>query len=314
MTALHRHADIPRRRPRQGHRRGEIRRPSSTRPDLAYGSVVTSHDRQGPHRAHRRTPTRCASPACSTCSRTRTGRRMAEHRQRLQGRRGAGRLAVPAALRRQDHVQRPADRAGGRRRRWRPRASRPRWSRVEYDEEAHVTDLYRQRDEACRVGSLEAASALSTRPSRAAMPRRHSPRPRCATTGEYHVPIEHHNPMELYASTVMWDGDGKLTVYDKTQGVQNVQRYLCSVFGLKPDDVRVMSPFVGGAFGSGLRPQYQVVLAVLAARALQALGARRADAPADVRARLSAGDDPADRARRKTPTERSMRSRTRRSR
>ena len=70
--------------------------------------------------------------------------------------------------------------------------------------------------------------------------------------------------MELFATTVVWDGDGKLTVYDKTQGVQNVQRYLCSVFGLKPDDVRVMSPFVGGAFGSGLRPQYQVVLAVLA--------------------------------------------------
>ena len=38
---------------------------------------------------------------------------------------------------------------------------------------------------------------------------------------------------------------------------------------MKPDDVRVMSPFVGGAFGSGLRPQYQVVLAVLAARALK---------------------------------------------
>ena len=75
--------------------------------------------------------------------------------------------------------------------------------------------------------------------------------------------------MELYATTVVWEGDGKLTVYDKTQGVQNVQRYLCGVFGMKPSDVRVMSPFVGGAFGSGLRPQYQVVLAVLAARALK---------------------------------------------
>ena len=66
-----------------------------------------------------------------------------------------------------------------------------------------------------------------------------------------------------------WDGDGRLTVYDKTQGVQNVQRYVCSVFGLKSDDVRVMSPFVGGAFGSGLRPQYEVVLAVLAALQLE---------------------------------------------
>jgi xanthine dehydrogenase YagR molybdenum-binding subunit len=51
--------------------------------------------------------------------------------------------------------------------------------------------------------------------------------------------------------------------------VQNVQRYICGIFGLKPDDVRVMSPFVGGAFGSGLRPQYQVVLAVQGALQLK---------------------------------------------
>jgi xanthine dehydrogenase YagR molybdenum-binding subunit len=75
--------------------------------------------------------------------------------------------------------------------------------------------------------------------------------------------------MELYAATVIYEANGKLTVYDKTQGVQNVQRYLCGVFGLKPEDVRVMSPFVGGAFGVGLRPQFEVVLAALAARALR---------------------------------------------
>jgi xanthine dehydrogenase YagR molybdenum-binding subunit len=86
---------------------------------------------------------------------------------------------------------------------------------------------------------------------------------------EYFVPIEHHNPMELYASTVIFEPDGKLTVYDKTQGVQNVQRYLCSVLEMKPEDVSVMSPFVGGGFGSGLRPQYNVLLAALAARALK---------------------------------------------
>src|SRR6476620_11104039 len=43
--------------------------------------------------------------------------------------------------------------------------------------------------------------------------------------GEYYVPIEHHNPMELYAATVIYEANGNLTVYDKTQGVQNVQRY-----------------------------------------------------------------------------------------
>src|SRR5206468_4057759 len=44
--------------------------------------------------------------------------------------------------------------------------------------------------------------------------------------GEYYVPVEHHNPMELYACTVFIDPDGRLTVHDKTQGLQNVQRYL----------------------------------------------------------------------------------------
>ena len=73
--------------------------------------------------------------------------------------------------------------------------------------------------------------------------------------------------MELYASTAAFEKDGRLTVYDKTQGVQNVRKYLCGVFEMKPEAVRVMSPFMGGGFGSGLRPQFQVVLAVLAARA-----------------------------------------------
>src|SRR4029453_3287239 len=66
-----------------------------------------------------------------------------------------------------------------------------------------------------------------------------------------------------------FEADGKLTIYDKTQGVQNVQSYVANVFGLAEEDVRVLSPFVGGAFGSGLRPQYQLTLAVMAARALE---------------------------------------------
>ena len=75
--------------------------------------------------------------------------------------------------------------------------------------------------------------------------------------------------MEPHATTVVWQDDGKLVVYDKTQGVQNSQNYVTGVFGLKKDDVRVISPFVGGAFGSGLRPQYQLFLAVMAAMELK---------------------------------------------
>ena len=142
--------------------------------------------------------------------------------------------------------------------------------RVEYAEEPHVTDVYRQREDAVALG---APSSPAEAPFFPPKPRGDAEKAFAAADvrhqGEYYVPIEHHNPMELYASTVIWDGGGKLTVYDKTQGVQNVQRYVCNVFGMKPDDVRVMSPFMGGGFGSGLRPQFQVVLAALAARALQ---------------------------------------------
>src|SRR5712671_2691552 len=142
--------------------------------------------------------------------------------------------------------------------------------RVQYDKEAHVTDLHRQRDAAF---ALEAPANPAENPFAPPKPRGAAEQAFAAAEarhrGEYYVPIEHHNPMELYASTVIFEGDGKLRVYDKTQGVQNVQRYLCGVFGKKPEDVRVMSPYMGGGFGSGLRPQYNVALAVLAARALQ---------------------------------------------
>src|SRR3984957_12657846 len=138
--------------------------------------------------------------------------------------------------------------------------------RVAYDAEVHITDLDHQRDKAI---ALPLAKDPFTPPEPRGAAERPLPSALVRHRGEYDVPIEHHNPMELYASTVIFEAGGKLTIYDKTQGVQNVQRYVCSVLGMAPDDVRVMSPFVGGAFGSGLRPQYQVVLAALAARALQ---------------------------------------------
>ncbi|WPO81546.1 xanthine dehydrogenase family protein molybdopterin-binding subunit [Chryseobacterium sp. JJR-5R] len=75
---------------------------------------------------------------------------------------------------------------------------------------------------------------------------------------------EHHNPMELFASTVIYEGKDKLKIYDKTQGTINSQMYVANVFGLKMKNVQVISPFVGGGFGSGLRPQHQLFMAVMA--------------------------------------------------
>ena len=76
---------------------------------------------------------------------------------------------------------------------------------------------------------------------------------------------EHHNPMELHATIAAWDADG-LTLYDKTQWVVNTRATIAHVFGIAEDRVRVVSPFVGGAFGSGLRSWPHVTIAALAAR------------------------------------------------
>ena len=85
---------------------------------------------------------------------------------------------------------------------------------------------------------------------------------------EYHAGVEHHNPLEMHASTVILEADGRLTVYDKTQSAQNSRIVVSHVFGIAKDKVTVRNAFVGGAFGSGLRPQYQLILAVLGAKAL----------------------------------------------
>ena len=138
--------------------------------------------------------------------------------------------------------------------------------RAEYEAEAHATDLDLEWGNA--YVPPKKRSGMSTASPRGDAPGAYAKAP-VRIAGEYRVAIEHHNPMETHASTVVWEGGGKITVHDKIQGVQNAQGYVTSVFGLSKSDVRVVSPYVGGAFGSGLRPQYQLFLAVMAALQLQ---------------------------------------------
>ncbi|MDB6001693.1 MAG: Xanthine dehydrogenase, partial [Rhizobacter sp.] len=86
---------------------------------------------------------------------------------------------------------------------------------------------------------------------------------------QYHAGVEHHNPLEMHATTVVRDADGHLHVYDKTQSSENSLMVVKHAFGLSGKQVTVRNPFIGGAFGSGLRPQYQLLMAVMAALALQ---------------------------------------------
>ncbi|WP_456312387.1 xanthine dehydrogenase family protein molybdopterin-binding subunit [Pseudomonas shirazensis] len=84
------------------------------------------------------------------------------------------------------------------------------------------------------------------------------------SSGEFKHGTEHHNPMEMFATTVIYEGKNKLKIYDKTQGTINSQMYVANVFGLKMKNVQIIAPFIGGGFGSGLRPQYQLFMAVMA--------------------------------------------------
>lgn len=82
---------------------------------------------------------------------------------------------------------------------------------------------------------------------------------------EYSIPIEHHNAMEMHASVANWDNN-KLTIYDKTQGVNMIRGHLAGIFGVPPNDITVLAPFVGGGFGGALRPTPNCFLTALAAR------------------------------------------------
>lgn len=81
----------------------------------------------------------------------------------------------------------------------------------------------------------------------------------------YRTPTEHHNPMETHGTVATWDGD-QLTLYDSTQWAFGVRNRLGNVFGMDPKQIRVIAPFVGGAFGSKGTAWSHVPIAAMAAK------------------------------------------------
>jgi xanthine dehydrogenase YagR molybdenum-binding subunit len=84
----------------------------------------------------------------------------------------------------------------------------------------------------------------------------------------YRTPFEHHNPMEPHATIAVWSGD-ELTIHTSAQTLANYRAGVASTLGMPPERVRIVSPFVGGGFGSKLIIHADTVLAALAARVLQ---------------------------------------------
>jgi xanthine dehydrogenase YagR molybdenum-binding subunit len=84
----------------------------------------------------------------------------------------------------------------------------------------------------------------------------------------YTTPALHNNPMEPHAALAVWTADGGLTIYDSTQWPSGDAATIAGTLGLAPERVRVVSPHVGGGFGSKGITRPHAIVAALAARAV----------------------------------------------
>jgi len=81
----------------------------------------------------------------------------------------------------------------------------------------------------------------------------------------YDTPFEHNNPMEPHAAVASWE-DGRLVVHDSNQAASVCAMALASTFKLKPEQLRVVSRFVGGGFGAKYGAHPHAVLAAIGAK------------------------------------------------
>ena len=84
----------------------------------------------------------------------------------------------------------------------------------------------------------------------------------------YETPIEHHHPMAPHATIAVWEAPDKLTLYNESQIVNAVQATTAATLGLKRENVRVITPHIGGGFGSKGGAWGHVILAAVAAKAV----------------------------------------------
>jgi len=85
----------------------------------------------------------------------------------------------------------------------------------------------------------------------------------------YTTPVQTHVSLETHGAVAQWDGD-ELTVWCSTQGIFGVRDDLAVLFSLPPDRVRVITPYLGGGFGSKFGAGAEVVIAAQLARQARA--------------------------------------------
>ena len=144
--------------------------------------------------------------------------------------------------------------------------------RVTYSERAFDTEFHADRDDLrapvhtaffgagdgdLQDGSPAATAAGDVEAALAAAP--------VTVDATYRTATNHHNPLEPHAAIACWAGDD-LTIHCSSQGVHATRNLVASALGLDPERVRVISPHVGGAFGSKVYPASYATLAAMAAR------------------------------------------------
>jgi len=118
---------------------------------------------------------------------------------------------------------------------------------------------------------------------------------------KYSTPTQHHNPIELFSTTAIWRGE-HLTIHEPSQNVTGWKVELARQLRLDPANVRIVSPYVGGAFGSkGPMTARTAIVAVAARRIgrpvrcvvsrMQAFGTQTYRAETRHRVRIGAGKD-----------------------
>lgn len=136
--------------------------------------------------------------------------------------------------------------------------------RVTYEVSAHDVELRADRDDLYAPESVNGGYETDTAQGDA-----EAALAGAAVTVDqtYTTAMCHNNPMEPHSTVALWTEDG-LTLHDSTQGVHMVRSEMAPLFGLDPEQVHVVSPHVGGGFGSKGTPHAPLVLAAMAARML----------------------------------------------
>ena len=143
----------------------------------------------------------------------------------------------------------------------RPRARRPTRSKIDYRRRKAERELRlaRRRPRSQRSRKQDCRTP--------ATPKRRSTTPRSSSRPPTARRPQHHNPIELFTTTAVWNND-ELTIYEPSQFMYGLKNNAAQKLGIEPDKVHAVSHFVGGAFGSKAQLTPRTGLVALAAKKL----------------------------------------------